>query len=110
LVHIFFKYAAHKVLTRPPVVSPRDGAGKFVMDERRNWIRKRTCKGGTIAFDRARGISALVKNFSDGGAMLEVASTIGIPDDFTLVIDADHLKLPCHVIWRQPNRIGVRFL
>jgi hypothetical protein len=26
-----------------------------------------------------------------------------------LVIDADHLKQPCHVIWRTPTRMGVEF-
>jgi hypothetical protein len=43
------------------------------------------------------------------GACLEVASQRGIPDDFMLVIDIDHLKQPCHVIWRTATRMGVEF-
>jgi hypothetical protein len=42
--------------------------------------------------------------------MLEVESVIGIPDEFTPFIEADHFKRSCRIVWRQPNRIGVRFL
>ncbi|MEJ2376796.1 MAG: hypothetical protein P8Y71_15715 [Pseudolabrys sp.] len=38
-----------------------------------------------------------------------MASQLGIPDDFVLVIDSDHLKQPCHVIWRTATRLGVEF-
>jgi PilZ domain len=80
------------------------------MENRRLHPRKRTFKSGTIAFNRAAGISGIVKNISDGGAMLEVESVLGIPDDVTLVIEADHFKRECRVAWRQPTRIGVQFL
>jgi hypothetical protein len=38
-----------------------------------------------------------------------VASQLGIPDDFTLVVEIDHVKAPCHVIWRTATRLGVTF-
>jgi hypothetical protein len=79
-------------------------------DRRRPPARKRTFKSGTIAFNRAGGITGVVKNVSDTGAMIEVESVVGIPDEFTLVIEVDHFKRPCRVIWRQPTRIGVQFL
>jgi len=72
--------------------------------------RQRTFKAGTIAFNRAAGITGTVKNLSPFGAMVEVQSVIGIPDEFTLVIKADHFKRDCKVIWRKPTRIGVRFI
>jgi hypothetical protein len=72
--------------------------------------RQRTFKAGTIAFNRAAGISALVKNLSEGGAMLEVESVVGIPDEFTLVIESDRFKRQCKIVWRLEHRIGVRFL
>ena len=50
-----------------------------------------------------------MRNLSPAGACLEVASQLGIPDDFVLVIEADHLKQPCHVIWRTATRMGVEF-
>ena len=79
------------------------------MDERRKESRRRTLKAGTIAFNRAGGISCTVRNVSDAGANLEVVSPVGIPDDFTLVIESDHVLRQCHVRWRTGNRIGVTF-
>ena len=80
------------------------------MGDLRTHQRKRTFKAATIAFNRAGGISATVKNLSEAGAMLEIENIVGIPDEFTLVIESDHFKRPCRVVWRQPTRIGVRFL
>jgi hypothetical protein len=40
---------------------------------------------------------------------LEVASPVGIPDDFILVTNPEHIQHPCHVAWRKQNRIGVVF-
>jgi PilZ domain len=79
------------------------------MDERRKAQRVRTLKAGTIVFNRAAGISCRVRNLSPAGACLEVASQIGVPDEFVLVIDYDKFRQPCHVIWRSDTRIGVVF-
>ena len=38
-----------------------------------------------------------------------MASPMGIPDDFTLVIGNDHIQHACHVAWRKDKRIGVAF-
>jgi hypothetical protein len=79
------------------------------MNERRKIPRHRTLKAGSISFNRAAGIDCRVRNLSPAGACLEVASQLGIPDDFVLVVEADHLKQPCHVIWRTATRMGVEF-
>ena len=78
-------------------------------EEKRKVSRRRTLKAGSITFNRAAGIDCRVRNLSPIGAMLEVASQIGIPDDFVLVIEADHLRQQCHVIWRAASRLGVEF-
>jgi PilZ domain len=80
------------------------------MIERRAIPRQRIFKSGTIAFNRAGGITATVKNLTRSGAMLEVESVLGIPDEFTLVLAADHSKWPCKVVWRQAKRLGVCFV
>ena len=49
-------------------------------EEHRKLARHRTLKAGTITFNRAGGIDCRVRNLSEGGACLEVASQIGIPD------------------------------
>jgi PilZ domain len=79
------------------------------MEERRRVQRHRTLKAGSISFNRAAGIDCRVRNLSPAGACLEVASQIGIPDDFVLVVECDHLHQPCHVIWRTATRMGVEF-
>jgi hypothetical protein len=79
------------------------------MEERRKYLRHRTLKAGRIAFDRVGAIDCGVHNLSPNGACLQVASQVGIPDDFTLVVASDHLTRLCHVIWRTATRMGVAF-
>lgn len=79
------------------------------MEERRKVQRRRVLKAGSIGFNRASGIDCRVRNLSSAGACLDVASPFGIPEDFVLVIESDHLRQPCHVIWRAGNRMGVEF-
>lgn len=79
------------------------------MEERRKVHRRRTLKAGSISFNRAAGIDCRVRNLSPAGACLEVASQLGIPDEFTLVIEHDRLHQACHVIWRTATRLSVEF-
>jgi PilZ domain len=79
------------------------------MQESRKSPRRRTLKSGRIGFDRTTGIDCRVRNISSGGACLEVASQIGIPDDFVLLVESAHLQQPCRVIWRAASRMGVEF-
>jgi PilZ domain-containing protein len=79
------------------------------LQERRKVARRRTLKAGSISFNRAAGIDCRVRNLSPAGACLEVASQVGVPDDFVLVVESDHLQKPCHVIWRTATRLGVEF-
>ena len=54
-------------------------------------------------------IDCNIRNMSDAGAALHVASPIGIPDRFDLILPAEGRRLPCHVVWRKETRIGVAF-
>jgi PilZ domain len=78
------------------------------MDERRNRSRHRVLKAGTIEFGGG-AIDCTIRNFSDAGAALDVTSPVGIPERFTLVVQADGAHLSCTVVWRKEKRIGVRF-
>jgi PilZ domain-containing protein len=77
--------------------------------ERRQLSRHRTLKAGSITFNRAAVIDCRVRNLSPAGALLEVASQVGIPEQFVLVIESDRLRQPCRVIWRTATRLGVSF-
>lgn len=78
------------------------------MDENRKAQRLRVLKAGTIEFSGG-AIDCTLRNFSPAGAALEVASPIGIPQDFILVVPADGSRHRSHVVWRKEKRIGVSF-
>jgi PilZ domain len=78
------------------------------METQRTTVRHRVLKAGTIEFNGA-GLSCMVRNVSSSGAALDVISPVGIPERFTLVVQADGLHRPCHVVWRKEKRIGIAF-
>ncbi|MDB5580153.1 MAG: hypothetical protein JWR80_5329 [Bradyrhizobium sp.] len=79
-----------------------------MMTEHRITSRHRVLKAGMIEFGGG-AIDCTIRNMSDTGAALDVASPIGIPDRFGLILSADGRCLPCHVVWRKEKRIGVAF-
>jgi PilZ domain len=56
---------------------------------------------------RAPSTSCFVRNLSEGGACLQLASTAGLPSAFTL--DLGTTSRPCRVIWRTETQLGVTF-
>ena len=80
------------------------------MDENRGAQRHRTLKKGTIALNDHRStIECLIRNLSESGAQLKIASIIGIPDTFDLV-DGDKKIRHCRVAWKRETEIGVEFV
>ena len=77
------------------------------MTNKRSAPRHRILKAGTIAFSGA-GIDCTVRNLSETGAAL-VTSVVGIPTDFSLVIQSDTINRKYRIVWRKLNRIGVIF-
>ncbi|WP_048755490.1 PilZ domain-containing protein [Afipia felis] len=78
------------------------------MDENRKSTRHRVLKAGKIAFGGAI-VDCTVRNLSETGAALDVVSSVGIPDRFTLIVAVDRVQRPCRVAWRKATRIGVLF-
>ena len=78
------------------------------MSEHRIAARRRTLKAGSIEF-AGSGIDCTVRNLSETGAALDVVTPLFIPDRFTLVVRSEHLKRPCHIVWRKEKRIGIAF-
>lgn len=79
-----------------------------VLDNHRVAPRHRVLKAGSIEFNGGI-IDCTVRNISDTGAQLEVASQLGIPDNFWLVISGSQTPRHCRVAWRNDKRIGVAF-
>jgi len=83
-------------------------AWNAMTSDNRGDLRSRTLKGASISF-AGGSIDCTVRNISTSGAALDVASPLGIPDEFVLVVPTDHLRQRCRVVWRKEKRIGVAF-
>ncbi|MEO6840976.1 MAG: PilZ domain-containing protein [Bradyrhizobium sp.] len=77
------------------------------MEQKRAALRQRVLKAGIIEFNGGT-IDCTVRNISETGAALEVASPVGIPPEFKLLISGTRSR-HCQVMWHKENRIGVAF-
>ena len=62
-----------------------------------------------ILFEPAGTMDCVVRNLSAAGACLEVSHAAALPPSFVLIIKPEIARRICAVVWRAPNRIGVRF-
>ena len=76
-------------------------------DNRKN-RRRRVLLGARISYRRRTSTECKVRDLSDTGACLLVASPVGIPDTFDLVF-ADGRVKSCKLEWRKADKIGVSF-
>jgi hypothetical protein len=76
--------------------------------ERRAIPRKPVLMSGAIQF-AGGAVNCLVRDMTISGAALDVADPHDIPERFNLVFKTDGTHIPCHVVWRQEERIGVAF-
>jgi PilZ domain len=76
--------------------------------ERRANPRKLVFMSGAIQFADST-INCLICDISISGAALEITTPRDIPDHFDLVFKADGTHIPCRVIRRDKERIGVTF-
>jgi hypothetical protein len=53
--------------------------------------------------------ACIVRDISSTGAALDFSELIRIPNEFTLILPDDKLRLPCRVVWRKEYRLGVVF-
>ena len=71
--------------------------------------RRLTLKGAHIVFNAGRStIDCTVRNLSARGAKLQVASVVGVPETFDLILN-DGGRQACRVKWRTLKEIGVEF-
>jgi hypothetical protein len=70
--------------------------------------RRRTLKTGKIVLGQGSSvIDCTVWNVSRNGATLKVQNAMGVPKKFELRWDGD--ALPCTVVWRKMDGLGVTF-
>ena len=67
------------------------------------------CAGRSTVGEASHGIDCMVRNVSRKGACLMVASVVGIPSGFDLLIEGESASRPCNMVWHASNKIGVEF-
>ncbi len=86
------------------------GAQEQVTQERRKVDRHRSLLQGKILINARRSvIDCIVRNLSENGACIQVASTAGVPPAFELQVGDEATIRSCVAIWHGENRIGVEF-
>jgi len=80
-------------------------------EEHRSVPRRRTLKGGRIVFHEGQStITCTIRDLSLLGAKLEVTTSVGIPDEFTLAFDDRSPMRHCVVRRRTATSLGVEFV
>lgn len=78
--------------------------------EKRSSLRQRTFLGARICFNERRAtLDCIVRNLSEGGALIEVSDTVAIPQSFELDIPNRNRTYRARACWRSASRIGVAF-
>ena len=77
--------------------------------EQRRAERMATRKHARIVLATGLGLSCVLRNLSQFGACLQVASHFGVPQDIVLETDGEQSRRPCRIVWRSNNRLGVLF-
>jgi hypothetical protein len=79
------------------------------VNEKRIAPRRRVLKTAFIIIsEKAPKLECTVRNMSESGAALLVSTTIGIPQNFDLVVDGT--RRHCRAQWRTDTKIGVMFV
>jgi hypothetical protein len=79
------------------------------MAEQRTNERRRMLKAGKIVLNKGGSvIDCTVRNTSKTGALIGVVNATTVPAEFELRWDGNIQR--CVVMWRKPDRIGIKFV
>ena len=70
----------------------------------------RTFLTGKLIFNfGGSSIDCVVRRLSDRGATLELASALGVPEHFQLLIPSEGRQRPCKRVWQSDRQLGLTF-
>jgi PilZ domain len=76
--------------------------------EKREASRRRVLKTAFIILsDKAPKIECTIRNLSETGAAVQLSTTVGIPQNFDVIIDGT--RRHCRSQWRTDTKIGIMF-
>lgn len=77
--------------------------------EKRACHRRRVLKGATVRFNKGYGsYGCRVRNLTEGGALLEMGETTGLPHHFEFQLDGAP-SVPAEIVWRTAQKIGIKY-
>ena len=77
---------------------------------KRRYARVGTDQAGVISFIGGKDqIACVIRDVSQGGAGLSVASAANIPDQFILTVKGKQEGRACTVRWRASDKLGISF-
>jgi len=78
-----------------------------IHSDARQTARRQVLDAALIRFGEA-SVCCAVRNLSDRGALLDIGTQTGIPDQFVLIVPRSKVY-SCNVVWRKRGRIGITF-
>ncbi|CAN5231249.1 hypothetical protein BH10PSE8_BH10PSE8_18570 [soil metagenome] len=86
------------------------GQGLSIMTEQRKTARLRALLGAKACYNQRRAtLDCVVRNISEGGAMIVVSEAVALPAMFELEITQRQRSYNAQVRWRSGTRVGVSF-
>ena len=80
-------------------------------ENQRRAVRLRTLKGAHLVLpNNVSTFVCTVRNMSATGALVELPSTLGVPQRVTLRLDDGSPEKLCDVAWRTEKRLGLHFV
>jgi hypothetical protein len=78
--------------------------------ERRQFGRRQSYLHATISARGRPPLPCVMRDVSDGGALLEVSHPEWLPTRFRLMIEATSFEADCEIAHRTETAVGVRFV
>jgi hypothetical protein len=76
---------------------------------RRRYIRRVSATSAVIHFDGGNDIRCTLQDVSVGGARLRLEVPSDLPPFFLLTVPAERIERRCTLVWKDGERVGVRF-
>jgi hypothetical protein len=109
-VHVILEVPVQTVMSEDKQEqAPVSGQETRTADDRPR--RTRVLKKGKIIFQGGlRSFPCIVRNLSDGGAMLQFETAFMAPPQFELQIDLENFEVTCEKRWEDGLKMGVQFI
>jgi len=79
------------------------------MQDRRASARDKVLYGGVAEISDNATMDCVVRNFSEGGACVELDASASVPREINLTISRKGRSYLARMIWRHANQIGLAF-